>query len=48
MFVHAIVIDRNEMDEWAALYVGAAAVCTGIARWSAGRWMRPLETACQV
>ena len=30
MFVHAIVIDRNEMDEWATLYVGAAAVCTGI------------------
>ena len=30
MFVHAIVIDRNEMDEWAAFYVGAAAVCTGI------------------
>jgi hypothetical protein len=30
MFVHAIVIDRNEMDEWATFYVGAAAVCTGI------------------
>ena len=30
MFVHAVVIDRNEMDEWATLYVGAAAVCTGI------------------
>jgi hypothetical protein len=30
MLVHAIVIDRNEMDEWATLYVGAAAVCTGI------------------
>jgi hypothetical protein len=30
MFVHAIVIDRNEMDEWATLYVGAAAACTGI------------------
>jgi hypothetical protein len=30
MFVHAIVIDRNEMDEWAPLYIGAAAVCTGI------------------
>ena len=30
MFVHAFVIDRNEMDEWATLYVGAAAVCTGI------------------
>jgi HAMP domain-containing protein len=30
MFVRAVVIDRNEMDEWATLYVGAAAVCTGI------------------
>jgi hypothetical protein len=30
MFVRAIVIDRNEMDEWATFYVGAAAVCTGI------------------
>jgi hypothetical protein len=30
MFVHAISIDRNEMNEWATLYVGAAAVCTGI------------------
>ena len=30
MFVHAFVVDRNEMDEWAPLYVGAAAVCTGI------------------
>ena len=26
----ALVIDRNEMDEWAPFYVGAAAVCTGI------------------
>jgi hypothetical protein len=30
MFIHAFVIDRNEIDEWATLYVGAAAVCTGI------------------
>ena len=30
MFVHAIVIDRNEIDEWATLYVGVAAACTGI------------------
>jgi hypothetical protein len=30
MFVHAIVVDRNEMDEWAIPYVGAAAVCTAI------------------
>lgn len=30
MFVSALVIDRNEIDEWAAFYAGAAAVCTGI------------------
>lgn len=30
MFVHALVVDRNEMDEWAKSYVGAAAVCTAI------------------
>jgi hypothetical protein len=30
MFAYAFVIDRNEMDEWAPLYVRAAAVCTGI------------------
>jgi hypothetical protein len=30
MFVHAMVIDRNEMDEWATFYVGGAAVCAGI------------------
>jgi hypothetical protein len=30
MFVNALLIDRNEIDEWAAFYVGAAAVCTGI------------------
>jgi hypothetical protein len=30
MFVHAIVVDRNEMDEWAKSYVGAAAVCTAM------------------
>jgi hypothetical protein len=30
MFIHALVVDRNEMDEWAPQYVGAAAVCTGI------------------
>lgn len=30
MFVHAIVVDRNEMDEWAPLYVGFTAVSTGI------------------
>ena len=30
MFLHAIAVDRNEMDEWAASYAGAAAVCTGL------------------
>ena len=30
MFVHAIVIDRNEMDEWAPFYAGATAVSCGI------------------
>jgi hypothetical protein len=30
MFVHALVIDRNEIDEWAPLYVGVAAVSTGL------------------
>jgi HAMP domain-containing protein len=30
MFIHALVIDRNEMDEWTTPYVGGAAVCTGI------------------
>jgi hypothetical protein len=30
MFVTALVIDRNEIDEWALPYLGVAAVCTGI------------------
>ena len=30
MFVHAFIIDRNEIGEWAPLYVGTAAICTGI------------------
>lgn len=30
MFVRAIVVDRNEIDEWAALYGGTAAVCAGL------------------
>jgi hypothetical protein len=30
MFAYALVIDRNEIDEWAPLYVGAAAVYSGI------------------
>jgi hypothetical protein len=30
MFAYAVVIDRNEMDEWAPIYVGAAAACTAV------------------
>jgi hypothetical protein len=30
MFLTAFVIDRNEMDEWAPFYLGAAAACTGM------------------
>ncbi len=30
LFAYAFVVDRNEMDEWAPLYLGAAAVSTGI------------------
>jgi hypothetical protein len=30
MFVRAIVIDRNEVDEWATSYIGAAAACAAI------------------
>ena len=30
IFTYAFVIDRNEMDEWAPRYVGAAAAYTGI------------------
>lgn len=30
MFVHALVVDRNELDEWAPIYLGYGAVCTGI------------------
>jgi hypothetical protein len=30
MFVHALVVDRNEFDEWATLYLGAGAIYTGI------------------
>lgn len=30
MFVRGFVFDRNEIGEWATLYIGAAAVCTGI------------------
>jgi HAMP domain-containing protein len=30
MFVRAVVVDRNELDEWAALYAGTGAVCTGL------------------
>jgi hypothetical protein len=30
MFVHATIVDRNEIDEWAVAYVSGAAICTGI------------------
>ena len=30
MFVRALVVDRNEIDEWAASYAGATAICAGI------------------
>jgi hypothetical protein len=30
LFFHALAIDRNEIDEWAWSYAGAAAVCTGM------------------
>jgi HAMP domain-containing protein len=30
LFVHAVVVDLNEMDEWAPLYAGATAISTGI------------------
>jgi hypothetical protein len=30
MFAYALVVDRNEMDEWAPLYARAAAVYTGV------------------
>src|SRR4029450_719573 len=30
MFLTAFVIDRNEMDEWAAFYLGGTALCTGV------------------
>jgi hypothetical protein len=30
MFAYAFIVDRNEMDEWAPLYVGAATVYAGI------------------
>lgn len=30
MFITALLIDRNEIDEWAPAYAGAAAICTGI------------------
>jgi hypothetical protein len=29
-FVHALLIDRNEVGEWATPYVGVAAICTAI------------------
>jgi hypothetical protein len=30
MFAHALVVDRNEIEEWAAFYIGAAAVATAV------------------
>ena len=30
MFVQALVVDRNEIDEWGTVYLGAAAISTGI------------------
>jgi hypothetical protein len=30
MFVQALIIDRNEIDEWAGAYAGLAAISTGI------------------
>ena len=30
LFLYALAVDRNEIDEWAGYYAGAAAVCTGI------------------
>jgi hypothetical protein len=29
-FVHALLIDRNEFDEWAGFYAGATGFCVGI------------------
>lgn len=30
MFVHAMIVDRNEIGEWAPIYAGNAAACAGI------------------
>jgi hypothetical protein len=30
MFVHATIVDRNEIDEWAPIYLGLTAMSTGI------------------
>ena len=30
MFVRALAVDRNELDEWATFYAGGAAICSGI------------------
>ena len=30
MFLYALAIDRNEIDEWAPFYLGATAACTGV------------------
>lgn len=30
MFISALAVDRNELDEWAGIYAGATAFCVGI------------------
>jgi hypothetical protein len=30
MFISALVVDRNEVDEWAGIYIGGAALFTGV------------------
>ncbi len=30
MFAHALIVDRNEVDEWAGPYAGATAIAIGI------------------
>jgi hypothetical protein len=30
MFLYGAIIDRNELEEWAPLYLGVTAACTGI------------------
>jgi HAMP domain-containing protein len=30
LFISALVVDRNELDEWAGIYAGASAFCVGV------------------